>query len=162
MIVLITIFCDILHFLLTHLLVFISKIRYYIDQLNLINVQDIQLRKLRVQQSVLIAQRDLLQQQIDSITVSIDSIIASTESPSTSQVVPISSAPIPSDHQQLPQLPPSTSTPQQSTARRRIARRHYKVGEPYPLPYTPPKTPEEQRRNNIVAWINELRSQAPP
>jgi hypothetical protein len=30
---------------------------------------------------------------------------------------------------------------------------------PYPLPFQPPRTPDEERRNNIVAWINDLRQQ---
>jgi hypothetical protein len=162
MIIFIIIICDTLQFILTHLLTYISKIQGYVLQLNIIDVQDIQLRKLRVQQSVLTAQRDLIQHQLDSTTVTIDSIVERTARHHTTQIHSSSNASASSDQQQIPLLPLSDSTPQQSTVRRRCSRWHYKVGEPYPLPYTPPRTPEEQRRNNIIAWVNELRSQASP
>lgn len=33
------------------------------------------------------------------------------------------------------------------------------IGKPHPLPYTPPRTPDEEQRNRIVAWVNKLRLQ---
>ncbi len=30
------------------------------------------------------------------------------------------------------------------------------IGEPYPLPFRPPRTPEVEHHNNIITWINEL------
>ncbi len=29
---------------------------------------------------------------------------------------------------------------------------------PHPIPFTPPRTPDEVRRNNIVIWLNEIRA----
>jgi hypothetical protein len=43
--------------------------------------------------------------------------------------------------------------------RQRTGNRQSSIFIPYPLPYTPPRTPEEERRNNITIWINELRAQ---
>ena len=39
-------------------------------------------------------------------------------------------------------------------------RRPSSVGIPYPLPFIPPRTPEEIRRNNIIAWVNDMRLKA--
>jgi hypothetical protein len=76
------------------------------------------------------------------------------------------------DKQDLNQL--TTSTPSsviletvQSTQsnitplrqRRRRTLRQTNIGEPYPLPFSSPRTPEEVRHNNIVIWLNEIRSQ---
>ncbi len=43
--------------------------------------------------------------------------------------------------------------------RSRFHTRQPSIGIPYPIPYTPPRTPEEERKNNIIAWVNKLRQQ---
>jgi hypothetical protein len=50
-----------------------------------------------------------------------------------------------------------TTTPLRQRRRRTL--RQTNIGEPYPLPFSSPRTPEEVRRNNIVVWLNEIRSQ---
>lgn len=39
----------------------------------------------------------------------------------------------------------------------RRRRRPTSIGKPYPLPFIPPRTPEEERRNNVISWINDIR-----
>ncbi len=61
-----------------------------------------------------------------------------------------------------PQSIISPSTSPQTTpirSRQRTFRQLSSIGRPYPLPFNPPRTPEEVRRNNIVAWLNDIRSQ---
>jgi hypothetical protein len=59
-----------------------------------------------------------------------------------------------------PSLIPSIPSIENVTPQRHLRRRtrHSSVGRPYPLPFTPPRTPEEVRRNNIIEWINDLRA----
>lgn len=45
-----------------------------------------------------------------------------------------------------PRTPPRSKLPKQSS-----------IGQPYPLLYIPARTPEEQRRNDIISWVNDLR-----
>ncbi len=39
--------------------------------------------------------------------------------------------------------------------RRRHSHQH-SVGRPYPLPFTPARTPDEEHRNSIIEWVNNL------
>jgi hypothetical protein len=61
-----------------------------------------------------------------------------------------------------PSVPLSTTIPspilQQTPPRTRISHnnRHLSAVKPYPLPYCPPRTPDEERKNRIVTWVNEL------
>lgn len=55
----------------------------------------------------------------------------------------------------------TSSTPRHTRVqtRQRRSAQSSTIGNPYPLPYTPPRTPEEVRRNNIIEWINDLHQQ---
>ncbi len=50
----------------------------------------------------------------------------------------------------------SNSTPLRQRRRRTL--RQTNIGEPYPLPFSSPRTPEEARHNNIIIWLNDIRS----
>jgi hypothetical protein len=47
---------------------------------------------------------------------------------------------------------------QRTPIRNRISNniRQFRADEPYPLPYRPPRTPDEERKNRIATWVNKL------
>lgn len=102
---------------------------------------------LRNRQSFLVATRNLITQQLTAITAS--------PYLNTNDPCPQPTDPTPHPAQTLiPGTPVTVKSPSSVTRRRRF--------RPYPLPYTPPRTPEEVRKNNIVNWINEIRAQQQP
>jgi hypothetical protein len=113
----------------------------------------IRLQRLQNERSELIIQRENLSIKITDIESSIKDIqlsIADTRNiartPSRDTL-----------HQRGPDTASSSSLHPVSRLRPRA--RRSTVGIPYPTPYTPPRTPEEERRNRVVEWLNELRLQ---
>jgi hypothetical protein len=111
------------------------------------------LTKLQATRSVLLQQQADLSRRVADIDAAIASIQRSSN-PIQQELTQQSSA--------VANLYTTPSSVQHSTPprhRRRTVQRPSSIGKPYPLPYNPPRTPEEERRNNIVAWINDLRLQ---
>lgn len=96
---------------------------------------------LKAQRSFLLAKRALLDQQI----VEIDNMLndPSSSPPNQTTTESANSA-----------VTSPTQCRQRSSARRSKATTSY-----HRLPFSPPRTPEEVRRNNIIIWINEMRAQ---
>jgi hypothetical protein len=102
--------------------------------------------------TALLLQQDSIQKQIENIDIVIQQL--------SSESLPVNST-----VSQTPESIPLTSEnhtavspprPQSQTILRRRPR-HTRIGEPYPLPFNPPRTPEEERQNSVTVWINELR-----
>ena len=55
-------------------------------------------------------------------------------------------------HNQL--APTTNASPRRPST---ITSRQRSIGRPYPIPFSPPRTPEEVRRNNIIEWLNDIR-----
>jgi hypothetical protein len=111
------------------------------------------LPRLQEAHSALLFQRADLSRQISEIELLINSI---TQSSSPAPVPAQDTITIPTSSSLIPSPPSTENDTPQRRIRRRIRRSG--IGRPYPLPFTPPRTPEEIRRNNIVEWINDLRS----
>ena len=111
------------------------------------------LTKLQATRSVLLQQQANLSRHIADI----DAAIVSLQQPSIpiQQVLTQQSSVVANPHM----TPHSVQHSTPPRHRRRTIQRPSSIGKPYPLPYTPPPTPEEERRNNIIAWINDLRQQ---
>jgi hypothetical protein len=163
--ILLHLFCDFLRFFLISIIHCITIFQSYMRSLHSMDSLATQLQKLQAKRSTLLAQCDSLQQQIAHLDASITCInrlstsISLTSPESQEQVTNFSAM----STQRISSIPPnSTNFPPQHTPQRRNYRpntcRSF-IGEPYPLPFTPPRTPEEKCRNNIIIWVNELRSQ---
>jgi hypothetical protein len=111
------------------------------------------LTKLQATRSVLLQQHADLSWRIADIDAAIASIHQSSNhiQQDFTQQSPVVANPRTMSHSAQHSTPPRH--------RQRTIQRPSSIGKPYPLPYTPPPTPEEERRNNIIAWINDLRQQ---
>ncbi len=143
--------CSIILVLSSVITTVFSRLQNYIRQQTFNISSSISLPRLQEAHSALLLQQDELSQQntelellINSITQSLSSTLAPTQNTTTT---PTPSSLIPS------LISTDTNTPQRSLWHRI---RCSSIGRPYPLPFTPPRTPEELRRNNIVEWINDL------
>jgi hypothetical protein len=112
------------------------------------------LTKLQATRSELLQQQVALSQRLADI----DTVIASFQQSSIQpqQDLTQQNPAVASPHTTTTHLARHSTPPRQ---RRRTSTKPSSIGKPYPLPYTPPRTPEEERRNNIIAWINDLRQQ---
>jgi hypothetical protein len=155
-------FCDVIKFLLSILSHFISIIQSRpLQPLPTADSLPNQLICLRAQRSALIAQRDLIQHQIADLDASINVIIQLSDSNQTSNALisPQLSRPHLSSPSSTPTHQTQHHTPTTPQRRRTRSTTHpTSTGKPYPIPYLPPRTPEEERRNNIISWVNELRA----
>jgi hypothetical protein len=101
----------------------------------------------------LLCHKDEISHRIEEIDIAIQHIQAS-HTTSVSSTIPDSSPVV-----SFPNIIPSPNL-QRKPIRRRLStnNRQIRADEPYPLPYRPPRTPDEERKNRIVTWVNELRS----
>jgi hypothetical protein len=151
--ILVDLLCSIILSLSSIITTVFSRLQKYIKQQTFDVSPNISLTRLQEAHSALLLQRADLSRQISEIELLINSII---QSPS----------PAPEPAQETNTIPtslsliPATPTTENNTPQRHIRRRSRRsgIGRPYPLPFTPPRTPEEVRRNNIVECINDLRA----
>jgi hypothetical protein len=158
--ILLHLFCDVIKFLLTILTHFISiLLSRPLQPLPTADSLPNQLICLRAKRSALIAQWDLIQHQIADLDASINVIIQLSDSNQTSNA--LSSPQLSRPHLSPPSSTPTHQTqhPTPTTPQWTCSTTHpTSTGKPYPIPYLPPCTPEEERRNNIIIWVNELRA----
>jgi hypothetical protein len=147
--------CDIITFLLNCIINIISRLRYLCRRYYSTALSSYQCHRLQAERQALLIQRDYISRQIAQI----NELLHSTTSPSNSVVTAeIENLPVtPSPSITLQRNASQRSTPPRSGVHHR--HRSVRIGHPYPIPYTPPRTPEEERRNNVIAWLNELRLQ---
>jgi hypothetical protein len=112
------------------------------------------LLRLKNERNALIHQRDQITNQLEAIDTSIQQLSAESNTIITTFDQRLDSS-YSSPRRAVVVSP--TERPPRPTQRTR--QRLTSIGVPYPLPFTPPRTPEEERRNRVVAWVNELRLQ---
>lgn len=113
-----------------------------------------QLVRLQAARSALLIQSADIAKRLDDIDVAIqqlnqEQLHSSTETLTTSHTIERNTNQL--NQSQIQSTPPRVRSRRQN--------RPSSIGRPYPLPYNPPRTPEEVRRNNIIAWVNDLRNQ---
>ena len=133
---LINLLYDIVLFLLSTIITILSALQRSLQHSRVTVPLPQQLIHLQADRSALVRQQEELSHQIAVLDALIHSLQRS--SPSI-QILP-------------QQISPPRSRGQTTT-------RHSRIGTPYPLPFNPPPTPEEERRNRIIAWVNDLRKQ---
>ncbi len=146
--------CDIFIFLIAFLNATLSGIYRLLQDIYHRYSSGHKITYLRAKHASLLRQQEIIVSQLADID---SAIIEQTQSTSLVSTVlhredntpPTSSS---EDQPQAPLVAPTRIL-------RRIINRQSSVGVPYPLPYTPPRTPEEEHRNNIIIWINELCAQ---
>ncbi len=111
-----------------------------------------QLLHLQTERSVLLVQQDHISQGIADLDTTIQHLLDLTSSRhnAPTNFPPADSSPFRTSHLMI-----SQNTPQPTRNRNRT--HPMSVGVPYPLPFTPPHTPEEIQHNSIIVWVNELR-----
>jgi hypothetical protein len=147
--------CTLITFLLNSIINILFRLRYLCRQCYSSELSPYQRQRLQAERQALLVQRNCILHQITQL----DELLQSGTSPSTSIVTPDIQT-LPSNSS--PSIPSSRNTLQRSTPPRRGVnnrQRSVRIGQPYPIPYTPPRTPEEERRNNVIAWLNVLRLQ---
>jgi hypothetical protein len=110
-------------------------------------------RHLQAACATLLRHKDELSRRIEEIDIAIHNL---QESPTTS----ISRLPTEASKAVLSPESTRLQTLQRTPIRIRTTNnnRQSRANDPYPLPYCPPRTPDEERKNRIVAWVNELRT----
>ncbi len=103
----------------------------------------------------MLVQRDYISRQIGQLDELLQSMTSTPNSVVTAETETLPATPSPSIT--LQRNASQRSTPLRSGVHNR--NRSIRIGQPYPIPYTPPRTPEEERRNNMIAWLNDLRLQ---
>ncbi len=114
-----------------------------------------QCHRLQAERQALLAQRDYISRQIAQLDELLRSTTGTPNSVITAETETLPVTPSPSIP--LQRNASQRSTPPRSGVHNR--NRSLRIGQPYPIPYTPPRTPEEERRNNVIAWLNDLRLQ---
>ena len=109
---------------------------------------------LHVARSVLLLQKDAIQRRIEAIDESIKLFHQLSNTQDSAETTAQSAAVL---QHETSHLPVEQRTPPRN--RTRSNTRYTNIGKPYPLPYTPPRTPDEERRNRIIEWVNDLRKQ---
>ena len=143
---------DLIVFLLNTITTLVSAIHHSERQLKQGETIQEERARLQVARSALVLQQADITRRIDDIDVAIQQL--------NQRYSAVQSDPPPPSNTPLQQSTNLQSVPTPSTppnVRSRIQHRVSSIGRPYPLPYTPPRTPEEQRRNNIINWVNEMR-----
>jgi hypothetical protein len=139
--------------IITLLIIFFTKVSSFIQHLialaPTIGSAPHQLLCLRAQRSALVIQRDILVRQLTDIE---DSIALLEQASTPSSTAPISMQPPSSLVPTTDLIPTSPQRSYRSPSRVRCQ----PTGRLHPLPYTPPRTPEEVRRNEVTLWINDL------
>jgi hypothetical protein len=113
-----------------------------------------QIIQLQAEHAALVTHQEILSRQIADKDASIHHLqVASTISPTETNIPPstVTNTFINFTSQNLRNTPPHPRT---------RSSRSSSIGVPYPPPFTPPRTPDEERRNSIIAWVNEIRKQA--
>ncbi len=151
---LLDILCDVIFHLFNTITNLLSTVRSSDQRLNQGETVQQQLVRLQAARSALIIQSTDIAKRLDDIDVAIqklnqEQLHTQAETLKTSHTIERQTNP---PHQsQLQSTPPRVRSRKQN--------RQSSIGPLYPLPYTPPRTPEEVRRNNIIAWVNDLRNQ---
>jgi hypothetical protein len=133
----------------------IFRLRYLCRRSYSTALSSYQCHRLQAERQALLVQRDYISRQIAKLDELLQSTTSQTNSVATTEPENLPATPspsIPSQHNAS-----QRSTPPRSGPHNR--RRPVRIGQPYPIPYTPPRTPEEERRNNVIAWLNDLRLQ---
>jgi hypothetical protein len=145
--------CNIVIIIISSIANTLILIKNYLRRFQLPETLDQQIIRYQTRRSELLAQRDEISRQLTDIDNAIQNLhrLASTEQRATPQRTSTYLSPIRTSSHRSSQ----TTTPN-SARRPRI--RHSSIGIPYPLPFNPPRTPEEERRNSIIIWVNELRA----
>jgi hypothetical protein len=145
--------CNIVIIILTSIANALIIIKNFLRRFQLPETPDQQLVRYQTRRSELLAQRDEISRQITDLDIAIQDIhrSVSSEQRALPQRTFTSLSPIRTSGHGI-----SHNTTPRSERRPRI--RHPSIGIPYPLPFNPPRTPEEERRNSIIVWVNELRA----
>ena len=144
--------CDIVIFVLTILILVLFTLYIVVKRVTFRTSTSEKLLHFTEARAAFILQQNNIQKQIDDIDILIQQF--SPSSPSVNSTVSQTPETIPLSSTNHPAVSPPRP-PSRSTLRRRP--RHARIGEPYPLPFNPPRTPEEERQNSVTVWINELR-----
>jgi hypothetical protein len=142
--VLLDLLCNVILIILNTCITLFFAIYRSLQRLQSTDLSNHQLLRLQASRSLLVIQQEEISRWLEEI----DTSIQHSEHQSDNTI-----------HQQ-PAISPSTSpqtTPLRS--RQRMFHQNTSSGHPYPLPFNPPRTPEEVRSNNIVAWLNNLHNQ---
>jgi hypothetical protein len=103
--------------------------------------------------TALLTHRDIISRQIEATDTLLQSLLALTNQHQRPQNT---NSPLRGQQQLHSQLAHVTNAsprrPFNNTSRQRS------IGRPYLIPFSPPRTPEEVQRNNIIEWLNNIRS----
>jgi hypothetical protein len=150
---LLDILCDLILYLFNTITKLLSTLRSSDRQLKQGETVQQQLVRLQAARSALQIQRADIAKRLEEIDAAINQLtqqqIIQSEKSDTS--VTTLQQTIEREQAQTQRTPPRTQSRNQKSSS--------SIGHPYPLPYNPPHTPEGVRRNNIIAWVNDLRKQ---
>lgn len=144
---------DLLFDIIIFFLTLASKIISFLSKRDSLPIESesTRLHRLQRERSELVIQRETLPLQITNIESSIQNIQKEIIDNRNTDRTP------PRDTPDQRDLATASSRPLHPINRFRPRGRRSTVVRPYPIPYTPPRTPDEERRNRVVEWLNELR-----
>jgi hypothetical protein len=137
--------CNLINLIITIITTILSELQNYTRNRPLTRSRHSQLTHLKAEHSALLLQWDNLSQQIadlEALMHTAGHTFVPTTQPQQKASVP-SSLSFP-----ILQNPQTRTTPPRTHNRCRTHRSS--IGQSYPLPYSPPRTPDEARRNHIV------------
>jgi hypothetical protein len=144
--------CNLINLIITTITTILSELQNYTRNRPLTGSRHTQLTRLQAEHSALLLQWDNLSQQIADLEA-----LMHTAGHTFVPTTPLQQTASDPSSLSFPTLQnPQTRTTPPRTPTRHCTHRS-SIGRPYPLPYSPPRTPDEARRNRIVEWVNELR-----
>jgi hypothetical protein len=151
--IIIELFTDIILSIITLLITLASSLQRQTTRLRCPTSRNVERLSLEAQRSFLLSKRAVIDNQITELDRLLESEREAT-SPDAANHVPKSSER--HDEAIVTVAIPSIS-PDRNCQRRHGNRVGRRVAQ-FPLPFSPPRTPEEVRRNNIIMWLNEIRA----